>query len=96
MDLPGRALLPGLRITYDLAFDRKCEASHLRSSIAVVSTWSPISSSHCVISLLVARIMLELSYASDTKLKNRFAWFFVEYCALHVASVSHFPYHLAR
>ena len=22
MDLPGRALLPGLRITYDLAFDR--------------------------------------------------------------------------
>jgi len=22
LDLPGRALLPGLRITYDLAFDR--------------------------------------------------------------------------
>ena len=35
LDLPGRALLPGLRITYDLAFDRKCEASHLRSTSAV-------------------------------------------------------------
>mgnify|MGYP003363347734 len=29
MDLPGRALLPGLRITYDLAFDRIVHSSHV-------------------------------------------------------------------
>ena len=29
MDLPGRALLPGLRITYDLAFDRVCHHGRL-------------------------------------------------------------------
>ena len=29
MDLPGRALLPGLRITYDLAFDRIVHNSYV-------------------------------------------------------------------
>ena len=29
MDLPGRALLPGLRITYDLAFDRMARHNRL-------------------------------------------------------------------
>ena len=61
MDLPGRALLPGLRITYDLAFDRKCEASQLRSSIAAASLSSAKTVPHLENSALVVNMTLLLS-----------------------------------
>ena len=49
----------------------------MRSIIAVVSTWSPMSSSHCVISLFVVKTMLARSYASETKPRSLFAWSFL-------------------